>query len=129
MSSKIAELRHQFVEFLPPVLDPGVLYISLEYKTIAHLCCCGCGNKVVTPLSPTSWSLEFDGHSISLNPSIGNWNLPCQSHYWVRQGRVVWAPKWSKEKIEAGFERDRREKQAFHGEAAPRTPRRKKRDE
>jgi len=34
---------------------------------------------VVTPLSPTGWSLIFDGETVSLYPSIGNWNFPCRS--------------------------------------------------
>ncbi|MGW5416889.1 DUF6527 family protein [Actinomadura geliboluensis] len=25
---------------------------------------------------------------MSLDPSIGNWSLPCRSHYGVRRGRV-----------------------------------------
>ncbi len=64
------------------------LYVSIEFTTVVHKCCCGCGREVVTPLSPTDWKLTFDGVSISLHPSIGSWNLPCQSHYWIRHNRV-----------------------------------------
>ena len=32
----------------------------------------------------------FDGRTISLNPSIGNWSYPCRSHYWIKGNRVVW---------------------------------------
>jgi Family of unknown function (DUF6527) len=35
-----------------------------------NLCCCGCGEKVVTPLRPTDWKLIFDGKTISLDPSL-----------------------------------------------------------
>jgi Family of unknown function (DUF6527) len=33
----------------------------------------------------------FDGRSISLDPSIGNWGFQCRSHYWIKNNRVVWA--------------------------------------
>jgi Family of unknown function (DUF6527) len=71
----------QFVEFMPKLLDDGVLYVSMTYATASHRCFCGCGMKVVTPLSPTDWRLTFDGDSLSLHPSIGNWSYPCRSHY------------------------------------------------
>jgi hypothetical protein len=95
-------LKHEFVEFIPETLLERTIYVSITYSTATHKCCCGCGNLVVTPLSPTDWKLIFDGESISIDPSIGNWSFPCQSHYWIRRNRVKWAPRWSKEKIEAG---------------------------
>jgi len=73
---------------------------------VAHKCCCGCGNEVITPLSPTGWKLVFDGQSISLVPSIGNWSFACQSHYFIRENKVIWAARWSKEEIDAGREHD-----------------------
>lgn len=104
------ELRHEFVEFIPETLSQGVIYVSIPYATAAHLCCCGCGNEVNTPISPTDWTLHFNGEAISLEPSIGNWGFECQSHYWIRADRIKWAPKWSKSKIEATRARDRKNK-------------------
>jgi hypothetical protein len=72
-----------------------------------------CGNKVVTPLSPTDWQLTFDGDTISLHPSIGNWAFECQSHYWIIRNKVKWAPKWSKEEIAAGQQKDEWNKQSY----------------
>ena len=91
-------LQHRFVEFIPTTskLEDGILYISLEYATATHKCACGCGNKVVTPISKRDWQLYFDGESISLSPSIGNWNFKCQSHYWIRNSRIIDAPSRSK---------------------------------
>lgn len=94
-------MRHNFVEYLPEPLEDGVLYISIYFSTVVHLCCCGCGSEVVTPLSPDGWQLTYDGKSISIYPSIGNWSLPCQSHYWIRNGEVQWARQWSQEEIDA----------------------------
>jgi hypothetical protein len=102
-----AVLRHEFVEFIPEELEEGVVYVSLPYATTTHLCACGCGSEVITPLSPIDWQLIFDGETVSLRPSIGNWSLACQSHYWIDRGRIRWATKWSREKIEAGRAKDR----------------------
>jgi len=101
------EVRHEFVDYIPEKLDDGVLYVSVRYATAAHLCCCGCGNEVTTPLSPAKWSVTFDGQTVSLDPSIGNWSFRCQSHYWIDHNRVVWAPRWSKERIAAGRAADK----------------------
>jgi hypothetical protein len=59
---------HRFVEYIPERPEPGMLYVSVPYATVVHRCGCGCGNKVVTPLSPFDWKLAFDGKSISLYP-------------------------------------------------------------
>ncbi|MGJ5196555.1 DUF6527 family protein [Bradyrhizobium sp. SZCCHNR1082] len=101
------QLRHRFVETMPDSIDPGVLYLSMEYATATHRCCCGCGEEVVTPFSPAQWQMSFDGDAVSLHPSIGNWNLRCRSHYVISAGRVIEAPQWTKAQIEAGRRRDK----------------------
>jgi hypothetical protein len=88
------KFTHQFVEFMPEPLAPEIIYISTRFSLVSHLCACGCGEEVVTPLSPTDWHLIFDGEAVSLFPSIGNWRLKCQSHYWITRNMVHWAPKW-----------------------------------
>lgn len=100
-------LGHKFVRFIPKRLKERTLYISTSYNTVIHKCCCGCDKEVVTPISPTDWRLIYDGKSISLYPSIGNWSFDCQSHYWIRKSTVRWARKWSKKKIENKRKRDR----------------------
>jgi hypothetical protein len=100
-------LKHEFVEFIPDKLEDGIVYVSIPYATVAHECCCGCGMEVVTPLSPTDWKLIFDGESISLDPSIGNWSFDCKSHYWIRRDRVRWAEPWLREKVEAARAHER----------------------
>ena len=72
-------LQHRFVRNAPRELEPGVLYISMEYATAVHSCCCGCGERVVTPFTSTDWRMTFDGESVTLNPSVGNWNQDCRS--------------------------------------------------
>ena len=111
----MTKLAHKFVEFIPDTLDDGVLYVSLAYGTAAHRCCCGCGREVVTPLTPTDWKLIFDGETVSLFPSIGNWDFPCRSHYWIRHNRVEWAADWSDWQVEAATAKDRMLKDSFYG--------------
>lgn len=95
-------LTHEFVEYIPDHLKDGVVYVSIAFATAAHKCCCGCGKEVITPLSPTDWKLIFDGKSVSLDPSIGNWGYACKSHYWIKNDRVKWAAKWTQEEIQYG---------------------------
>ena len=94
-------MTHQFVENIPERVEDGTVYISTSHALAVHKCCCGCDNEVVTPLAPNEWSLNFDGETISLNPSIGNWSFPCESHYWIQRDQVRWARKWSRSEIAA----------------------------
>lgn len=116
-------LKHEFLEYIPDDLQDGTIYVSIAYAIVAHRCCCGCGNEVVTPLSPTDWKLIFDGETISLDPSIGNWNFACQSHYWIRRNRVKWAPKWSQKEIHTGRVNDTLAKERYYdSNAVPNVP-------
>jgi Family of unknown function (DUF6527) len=110
-----SHLEHRFVQHIPDGLEPGVLYISMEYGTAAHRCGCGCGEEVVTPFTPTDWKMTFDGETVSLNPSIGNWTLPCRSHYVIKRGRVIEAGPWTDKQVEGERQRDRAAKARFYG--------------
>lgn len=107
--------RHVFVDAAPETLQAHTLYVSLTCATVIHLCPCGCGSEVVTPISPTDWRLEFDGKSISLFPSVGNWTLPCKSHYIVTRNRIRWAGRWTEQQIRAGRDRDQRFSKRYFG--------------
>lgn len=109
-------LAHRFVRNVPRDLDPGVLYISMDYATAVHSCCCGCGDRVVTPFTPTDWRLIFDGESISLHPSVGNWNQKCRSHYVIQRNRVLAAGAWSNAQVEAERRRDKSAKTAHYSQ-------------
>lgn len=73
--TKVSTLRPEFVEFIPAKGEPGVIYVSERFRTAMHLCCCGCGLEVITPLNPAKWSLSKQGCQVSLSPSIGNWSF------------------------------------------------------
>lgn len=108
------KLEHRFVEFIPKEIKDNVLYISIRFRTVVHKCACGCGIKTVTPLSPTDWKLIFDGKAVSLDPSIGNWAFPCQSHYWIRKNTVEWSTKWTEEMIKSGREENIKLKKVYY---------------
>lgn len=110
---KISALTPVFIRAIPDQLEDGKLYVSLDYRTASHRCCCGCGREVVTPFGPTDWKFSFDG-KVSLHPSIGNWNFPCRSHYWIRANAIHWAEQWSDEQIAAGQAHERRAKERFY---------------
>ncbi|MEO7261779.1 MAG: DUF6527 family protein [Jatrophihabitantaceae bacterium] len=116
----INTLAVEFVDFIPAALTPATLYVSMQHATTVHLCACGCGNKVVAPLSPAEWQLRFDGETISLTPSIGNWEFPCRSHYWITGSSIRLARPWSDQQIMAGRRRDAVALDQYHaGRAEP----------
>jgi hypothetical protein len=115
---RASSLRLFYVEFIPNTLENGVLYISKRFRTASHLCCCGCGTKIVTPLRETEYALEERGDLASMTPSIGNWNHPCQSHYWIKDNQVIWAGQMSKAEIRRGRAQDDALKDAYFREVA-----------
>lgn len=101
-------MRHKFVEYIPSIIEADTLYISIEYDVAKHKCACGCGEDIVTSLSPARWKLTYDGETVSLYPSIGNWSHPCKSHYFITNDKVVWAGTISEKKI-AGVKKSDKE--------------------
>ncbi|WP_309266213.1 DUF6527 family protein [Aeromonas salmonicida] len=110
---KIDRITPVFVEFIPDDVEQGRLYISETYQTVIHKCCCGCGEEVVTPLSPVDWQLRKGVHGVSLHPSIGNWNYRCQSHYIISNNKVIWAGKFTPQQILAVQRKDKNAKQMY----------------
>lgn len=74
-------IQPQYIEHMPDILEEAIIYISLEYQTASHLCLCGCKSLVVTPLGPNWWSIVNNSGKLTMTPSIGSFQLPCQSHY------------------------------------------------
>lgn len=80
-------MKYEPVVYMPPQLEPNVLYVSSEYETAIHLCACGCGMQTVTPFGQ-GWVVTEVSGKPTISPSILN---PCGSHYFVRNGEIVWA--------------------------------------
>lgn len=92
---RITEFKIEYVDFIPPVeaMKEGVLYISEPYKTTSHLCACGCGNVVVLPYGRRDgmfWTLTERLSGVTMRPSVGSFNLPCKSHYYITDNKVEW---------------------------------------
>lgn len=118
---KLKTIRHEFVDFVPEVVEEGVLYVSIPYTTATHKCACGCGEIVVTPIKPTDWTLTWNGDTVSMSPSIGNWSFPCQSHYFIEENKIIWARKWSASEIRTGRAYDKIAKDRYYGKFGEQT--------
>lgn len=98
---RIEYLDPSFVDEMPAIKQEGILYISIGNAVAIHLCACGCGEEVVTPLDQPEW--QQDGWDmkvdltaktlnpvVTLRPSIGNFNFPCRSHYYITKNKIEW---------------------------------------
>jgi hypothetical protein len=106
--------RHELVDAIPERLQRGILYVAKDGDVAGHLCACGCGREVITPLSSTDWSLTVGRRGATLDPSIGNWAFPCRSHYLIWDGGVVWASDMSTRAIALGRQRDKARKRLLY---------------
>jgi hypothetical protein len=105
---------------MPRQLEHGFLYVSEEFEVAGHLCACGCGEKVITPLGQAGWSFEDAADGPTLTPSIGSWQLPCKSHYWITGGRVRSADQWTPEQIQRGRQAEEDRRRAYYESRKPR---------
>ncbi|CAG9000908.1 MAG: hypothetical protein CENE_02915 [Candidatus Celerinatantimonas neptuna] len=110
---RVKQITPVFVEFIPDQIENGKIYISDEYEIAIHKCCCGCGEEVVTPLSPVDWQYKITSNGVSLFPSIGNWKYRCQSHYFIRDNGILWAKGMSPAQIRRVEQKDIADKQRF----------------
>lgn len=87
-------------------MESDVLYISIEFDVAKHLCPCGCKSVIVTSLSPARWKLIYDGETVSLKPSVGNWTLDCKSHYFITNDKIQWAGAFTQQQVNAVLKND-----------------------
>jgi hypothetical protein len=104
---------------MPEEIEEGTLYISIRFRTAAHLCACGCGSRIVTPIKPAKWKFTYDGDSISLWPSVGNWQKPCRSHYVIKNNEVRWHRGWSDREIADGRAEDQAQLRQHYRQTTP----------
>lgn len=87
---KHTNYKTQFVNTIPPKLEEGVVYMAPHYEVSIHKCMCGCGESIAVLLHEDGWKWTFDGKDVSFSPSIGNFQQPCKSHYFLKNGKVQW---------------------------------------
>ena len=110
---KLTAYRLVEVTSFPRPLEHGVLYVSARFSVSAHLCACGCAREVILPLNPAQWSVvrHADG-TATLEPSVANTGYPCNSHYFIRRGRVEWGRPLTRAETERVRVRDKRARDA-----------------
>ena len=93
MTGRLKSMTPKFVEYIPTAgedLISGIIYISMKHNMVVHRCPCGCGQLSEFMLDPIRFRMEYDGRSVTFYPSIGNSNLRCRSHYWIRENQIQW---------------------------------------
>ncbi|WP_427969657.1 DUF6527 family protein [Altererythrobacter sp.] len=109
----ISEISLQRCEFIPNDLEEGTLYFSERFRTTSHLCACGCGNKVVISVKPQDWTLEIVDEQPTVCPSVGNRLFECKSHYYIREGHIIWLPPMSAGEVERSLLRDEAHREKY----------------
>jgi len=109
----IKKLVVEKVVSMPLNLQEGILYVSLENEVVGHLCPCGCANKILIRIGKAGWQYTEVKGEVTLFPSLGNWNLPCRSHYWIRKNKIMWSGDWTDEVIEEGRQSDIEKKRQY----------------
>jgi hypothetical protein len=89
---RMTHVKPVFVEYMPAPKDMvlGLLYVSLRFRMVNHICPCGCGYEVPLPLEQkTGWLYACNElKEVTLAPSILNpW---CKAHYYIRNNKIVW---------------------------------------
>ena len=75
------------VEFIPPFeeMKAGILYYSPTYKTVNHLCPCGCGEQTPIHIKQGEFTIEINAGKATITPSLFR-RMGCKSHYIITNG-------------------------------------------
>jgi len=107
--NRVSHFEPKFVELMPQVLESDILYVSITYLLMVHLCACGCKEKVVLPIHPKQWRFTYNGADVTVYPSVGNIETACNSHYWITNGDVEWSANISSTEAVRKRARDQQE--------------------
>lgn len=99
---RLQELTPVHVVYMPDELEAGKLYVSIYFNCSIHLCPCGCGEKIVLPFytdkdpedsirRTMGWEYREVNGLVTFSPSVGNWKLPCRTHYFIENNKIRWA--------------------------------------
>jgi len=86
--------RYELVGRIPAPMREGVIYHTEEFELAGLLCACGCGHRI-TLLVPDSHQVWEEGGYATIRPSIGVFDAPCKSHYFINAGSVQWLPAFT----------------------------------
>ncbi len=89
--------KHQYVNYVPEKINSNTIYLVGNegyYWQAVMLCPCGCDKTLNMSLMKEhhpSWNIKFNSDRIiTLHPSI-NRTVGCKSHFFLRNGKIVWA--------------------------------------
>lgn len=98
---RIDEIKPVLVMELPKSVNDmkhGILYLKHNeddtYESF-HLCPCGCGEPVYLQYGGKGWNitLSINGRelkSVTISPSVGCFDFPCKSHYFIHENKIIW---------------------------------------
>lgn len=64
-------------------------------------------------VKPQDWSLEIKGERPTVCPSVGNRLLDCKSHYYIRDGRIIWLAPMTEREVERSLCRDEEHRERY----------------
>jgi hypothetical protein len=85
---KTVEIEPVFIETIPDILEENKIYISEQNKVSIHLCLCGCKTEVVLIIGYPHWNHFIKNDKLTIVPSIGNFQIPCKSHYVITNNKA-----------------------------------------
>jgi len=85
---------YRAVERIPANLENRVVYHSEEFELAGFVCPCGCGHRI-TLLVPDSHQVWSQNGLATISPSVGVFDAPCKSHFFIRAGAVDWLSAFS----------------------------------
>lgn len=86
---------HSDVAELPPRRTLAVVGNPDLAKWAIFACPCGHGHSIILNLSPirrSAWQLKVSKSGPSLYPSVDSLTDERRCHFWLRDGKVHWAP-------------------------------------
>ena len=93
-----SNFRLSIVSELPEFPNNKVLYVEGneklgDYWYALLKCPCGCEENIMLNLMDDAkpcWKVSIDNSDFSISPSI--WRIKnCKSHFWLRNGKIIWA--------------------------------------
>lgn len=93
---------------LPYDTNNDTLYYSPRYSLVKFLCPCGCKHEIVlrtaeeVDVPGRKWKVQVVDNKMSLWNSIWvNWEGGCQSHFFIKDNKVIWVSDYKQEEIYA----------------------------
>lgn len=77
-------------------MEDGVVYHTEEFELAGMLCACGCGHRITLLVPDSHQVLNDDGYA-TVSPSVGVFDAPCRSHFFIHAGEVEWLPAFTGE--------------------------------